>query len=374
MKTKTIAILAAVLLFPAGPLEAFSPEQRRAAMEGPWELVVKTGLEGEGLHFPIDIEDANKPAELKKVIPLMATPVKIRLLRYIPDLQWETVTREVPGGGFVAGLTITGEGRRQQVWLDSADPERQSVSASVGSIAIRRLYSPEGLERAVESLGDAGVAGMIAAWRAEGAEPFEFPAEPGRKVEVSGSPYTLTVMEYLPHYSIDTATKKVSNVSASPGNPAVRVRVSGGGIEGERWLWSKFPAGPHSAGEGPMRMEFIDFHPASETAGYVLFAAPGTAPRLLQLKEGHRKVEKASEGNLWPFSGGYSFRIDTMRYGAVVERRFSNASEKLNNPALVVSIGVGEKSNEAVLELSRPYHHKVGGGTVVLLYRPRKGS
>ena len=108
-----VAALADLALFEktcaasAGPHHSF--------LGGPWEIVVKTRLDGEGLRFPLTVSDENKPQKIDKILPVKGTPIEIRLENYVPDLKWETDAVRHPGGE-IAGASNSAS------W-NVADPE-----------------------------------------------------------------------------------------------------------------------------------------------------------------------------------------------------------------------------------------------------------
>ena len=51
------------------------------------------------------------------VTPVMGTPIKVKLERYLPDMKWETTAVADPNGGPVAKLSLRGENLQQDIWL-----------------------------------------------------------------------------------------------------------------------------------------------------------------------------------------------------------------------------------------------------------------
>ena len=80
---------------------------------GPWEVLVKLGLEGAGVRIPVSVADENKPQPLGMVTPVMGTPLKVRLERYLPDMKQETTAVADPNGGPVAKVSLRGENLQQ---------------------------------------------------------------------------------------------------------------------------------------------------------------------------------------------------------------------------------------------------------------------
>ena len=351
----------------AGPHHSF--------LGGPWEIVVKTRLDGEGLRFPLTVSDENKPQKIDKILPVKGMPIEIRLENYVPDLKWETDAVRHPGGEIAAKLLINGRNLKQDIWLSSGDPARQSISSSIGGVAIRRLHDTNSVETLMRGLTDSSAVGILSVWPEDGGRPFECVAKTAKTIKVPGSKYSVKVVEYLPHYSIDTERKKVVGQSQKPVNPAVKVAVNDGRKTIERWLWAKFPSSPHEKTELPLRMRFTDFDLAGAKGKHILVVAGGTKPWLLMSKKGKKYVERAILGRPYPFADmGYSFKIEKIMDGAIVKTDWANGSERLLNPAFIATIKQDNKNRQAVLELNKPIHYRIKSGMLVLLYRRTQAS
>lgn len=204
----------------AGPHHSF--------LGGPWEIVIKMRLDGEGLRFPLTVSDENKPQKLDKVLPIKGTPIEIRLEDYVPDLKWETDAVKHPGGEIAAKLLINGKNLKQDIWLSSGDPARQSISSSIGGITIRRLHDTNSVETLMRGLTDSKAVGILSIWPEDGNQPFECVAKTAETISIPRSKYKVTILKYLPHYSVDTETKKVVNQSDKPVNHAVKIAFNDG--------------------------------------------------------------------------------------------------------------------------------------------------
>jgi hypothetical protein len=337
---------------------------------GPWELVVKMGMEGEALRFPLEAPDEKKPHRYDDVLPVMGTPIKVKLDQYIPNLGWETTAIKHPGGGSVAELTVKGKDFEQKVWLSSADISKQSISSRVGSIAIRALHGAKTADKLVRKLTDRRTVGILSVWPQGGGSPAEYAVRIGDKITVPGSKYKLTVKQYVPHYSVDLDTRKVVSQTDKPINPALKVVGSDGTETFEQWLWSKFASTPHEDKKAPLRMKFADLHPDSLAGKSTLITAPGAKPWLLYSSKGKKRVERASLGKSYPLAdASYSFRIDNIIDGAIIKTDWKNKSESLLHPAVVATVEQNGAGRQVVLELNKPSHHKTEFGTLVLLYR-----
>jgi hypothetical protein len=368
-----VAVAAAVLINsvlmglvwagPAGPHHSF--------LGGPWELVVKMGLEGDGLRFPLAVSDESKPQKFDAILPVKGTPIQVRLEQYVPDLAWQTIAVEQPGGGIVAKLSVKGKDLSQDIWLNPDDPARQSISSAVGGVTIKRLYNPGTAEALVRGLTHPKAVGILTVWPEDSNQPFEYVAKKAEPITIPGTRYKLTVLEYLPHYSIDTKTKKVFNQSDKPINPAIKLAIRDGRKTSEQWLWAKFPSSPHEKTKLPLRMRFTDFNLRGDDKGaYILAVASGTKPWLLLSKNGEKRAENALFGQPYPFADKeYSFSIEKIMDGAIIKTEWKNNSERLLCPAIVATIEENGAAEQAVLELNKPLHHKTKSGVLVLLYR-----
>jgi len=351
----------------AGPHHSF--------LGGPWEIVIKTRLDGEGLRFPLTVSDENKPQKLNTVLPIKDMPIEIRLEDYVPDMKMETNAVKHPGGEIAAKLLINGKNLKQDIWLSSGDPARQSISSSIGSVMIRRLHDTNNVETLMRGLTDSKAVGILSIWPEDGSGPFEYVAKTAETINIPRSKYKVTILEYLPHYSIDTETKKVVGQSQKPVNPAVKVAINDGKKTFERWLWAKFPLSPHEERELPLRMRFADFDLAGAKGKHILVVASGTKPWLLMSQKGKKRAERAVLGRSYPFADKeYSFNIEKIMDGAIVKNDWTNGSEKLLNPAVIASIKQESTNRQAVLELNKPVHYRIKSGMLVLLYRRTQAS
>jgi hypothetical protein len=346
---------------------------------GPWEIAVQSSG-GAGLQFPVEVPDENKPTLLNSVFPVMGTSVKIKLEQYLPDLKWDTVAVEQPGGGVVAKLTVSGTGLNKEIWLNSDDLPKRSIVSTIGSVAIRKLHGASPVEKMVHELTAPDAAGIVSVWSNDSNTPTDYVVSKSGTIEVSNSKYKLSILEYMPHYSVDTMTKKVTNLSSEPVNPAVRVRFEDGKKSVERWLWSKFPSAPHMGTdhknvELPVLVVFTSFDIAGAPGRYIIVAASSSHAWILFHHDGKVQAEKIELNRSYPFADeAYSFSVNSIATGAVIKTDWKNNSEKLLRPALLATIESGGAEQQAILELNKPYHYNAASGTLILLYRRQVSS
>ena len=346
---------------PASPHHGF--------LGGPWEVLATMGHDNTALRAPLSIADESKPQKLQAVLPVMGTPFKVRLERYLPDVKWETTPVDDPNGGPVVRVSLRGEGLQQDLWLCARDRERQSISAHVGSVAVRELPIP--LEaQFVQELADPEVTGVLLVWLSDTSAPLAYTVKPGKVVSPAGSPWKLSLLRYVPHYSIDRQTKEVTSQSDKPENPALELRVEGNGQKYQQWLWSLFASSPHMKQPLPFRAQFVDFHVGTEPGRYLLAVGRGAPSYLLCRKDGKKQIEPAETGKRYSFGDvRYSFGVDEVRPAARIVTTWKEGSEVLLNPAVVATLIQSTSAEQVLLELGKPYHHKTPSGTLVVLYR-----
>jgi len=337
---------------------------------GPWEIVVQIGRQGQNVRFPVAVSEEDKPEKLDKVLPVVGTPIRIRLKQYLPDLKWQTAVAEDPNGGIVAKLRAKGEDFSQEILLSADDPSRQSMVSTIGGITLVELGEPNTMKKLLPKLADANAVGILSVRPPGAKSPLEYPAVTGQTITLKESGYKLSIQSYIPHYSIDTKTKQVTNRSKEPINPAINVRVEGADKTYEQWLWAKFPAFAHEQKQDVLNMTFTSLDPGSSGGNYLLVVSRGCQPRLISKAEDEVRLQPAEPEKSYPFANkNYSFSIDKIIDRAVIKTTWSNNSQQLLHPAFVAVIEGSGKGQEVVLELDKPAHQQTDLGTMVLLYR-----
>ncbi|MHC4726020.1 MAG: hypothetical protein ACYS17_02235 [Planctomycetota bacterium] len=364
-----------ILMFTGFPMFSsltygYPQEMRQAMLGGPWEIVVQMGMNGSTMSFPVKVTNENKTTMLNKVLPLMGSPIKIRLMQYLPDLKWDTSIVEDSKGGAVVQIKAKGVNLNQDIWLSSADTAKQSISSQVGGIKIVKLHNPQGIEKIMRELTSRRSIGIVSIWDKDLKNPLEYVINTGDTITLPISDYKLKILEYLPHYSIDTTTRKVTNQSTKPVNPAIKINLDNSKDNYDQWLWSKFPSSPHMKKTLPLRLQFTDFDIGATPGNYILVAADDSEPWLFYIKDGRKHVEQAKLKQEYPFTRkAYSFSIEEFAPSAYIKNTWKKGSEELLAPAIIASIEENKTSSQLVLEFNKPNHHRSASGTMVLLYR-----
>ena len=108
-------------------------------LHGPWELVVQKGAEGQALYFPIDVKNEEKAQVLDKTLPLMGTPIKLKLREYWPNIKKDYLVETQEGAGAIVDITIMGNSLNQPMFLLTDDPLRRTISSTIGRVEVVKL-------------------------------------------------------------------------------------------------------------------------------------------------------------------------------------------------------------------------------------------
>ncbi len=359
--------------FPTLPKHSYGypPEMRQAILSGPWEVVVQMGMNGSMMRFPIRVTDENKATKLDKVLPMMRSPIKIRLMQYLPDLKWDTSLVENPkAAGAVVQIKAKGPNLNQDIWLSSADPAKQSILSPIGGMKIVKLQSSKRIEKIIRELTSRKSIGIVSIWDNDPDKTLEYVVNTGQTINLPIRNYKLKILEYVPHFTVDTTTKKVTTQSNKPVNPAIKINLEDGKNNHEQWLWSKFPSSPHMKNTLPLRIQFTDYDIANTPGNYILISEEGSEPWLFYLKDGIKHAEIAKLKYEYTFGQKeYTFSIEQFSNSANIKNTWRKGSEELIAPAIIANIEENKTSKQVVLEFDKPKHHRSASGTMVLLYR-----
>lgn len=310
-----IVVAVAVVSFFASTacVQAYPKGSPHAFVGGPWEIVVNVGAPVQEFIFPFEVVDENKSSKLEKTLPIMGTPVKIRLDKYVPALSWETIVTEKPDIGAVASLVFKGPNLHQQMWFDTNDSTKQSVTSSIGGITLKKIQNSDTLKKLSEGLTSGSTPGVLLVWKKDAKEPLEYVVDISKTISIPGTNFKVKATEYIPHYSIDTTTKEVTSTSDKPVNPALKVSVSDGEKTAEQWLWSKYPSSPHAKYELPLRIEFRDFDLNGMDGSHIIAVAKGQTSYLFSSIEGKIQARKIKpEDTYFLANKEYSFVVSSL--------------------------------------------------------------
>ncbi len=353
----------------------YSEEMRQGFLKGPWELIIAMGHEGREMSFSVTVSDEGKSEKLDVSFPVMGTPIQVRLKQYIPNLKWENSIVEQDGGEVVVAIKIKGiDNMVQEMLLNSADSERQSISSAVGGVAVKKVRDANILSQLAQKFQSGKTVGIVSVWLKDSKEPVEFLANLSEPVNIPETKYKLEVLEYLPHYSVDTETKEITNKSEKPLNPAVKIRIDDEENSYEQWVWSK-NISPHAGKKLPLRVEFSEIDIGGKQGSYIVLAASDAEARIVFLKDQKVIIEKVEPGKDYSFlRKEYTFSIERVVNNAAIETNWASISEKLLNPALLTAVVYNDSEQEVVLELNKPSYQNTNFGRMVLLYRNQAPS
>lgn len=347
----------------SGPHDAF--------LKGPWEVMVRVGLDGDTLHFPIQVKDESKAQTLDQLLPVRKTPVTVSFRHYVPNLGWDMRCLDDPQAGHVAQLSLQGPDLSQPVWLDSMNPQKRAVSSRIGGVEIKAWQNSRTSASLFKEIVMPEAVGVLSAWDGPSDVPVESVVTPGDVIGLKASKVRLTVRRYVPHYSVDKDTKAVVSLSTEPVNPAILVRAEVQGKAQERWVWSRFDEPPHQKIDFPVRVSFAGTQFGSQPEGqYQLLTVKGCPPKMLYVDGGRLVLEAVTSKRQFNFAqDGYGVVVNQVRCGARIKTMWHNRSDRLIRPALVATFRSNMIEQEVVLEFNKPYHYKTDSGTLVLVYR-----
>lgn len=84
--------------------------------------------------------------------------------------------------------------------------------------------------------------------------------------------FRMTVTRYVPDFMIDSSSKEVKSRSSVPRNPAIEIKVDGGGQTHTEWLFAKFPdfsSHGGAAGAMPLRFKYMYEPPMPKGGGSI---------------------------------------------------------------------------------------------------------
>ena len=318
---------------------------------GPYELLVKRGMQGAEMVYPVKVANENVPGKLDTVFPMMGTSIKIRLEQFLPELVWEQYTEKSQEGGSVARLKAVGPNLDQEMWLCAEETDKQSISSAIGGMAIKKVQANADADKIAAQLTAPDAVGFLSVWPKDSDIPTVFVVSGSSEVRIKDSSYQFKVLEYMPHYSVDTETKAIVNASQEPKNPAIRVKFTDGDTPVEQWIFSRFKSHPHKANSIPLRVEFTDVDLGNQPGNYMILVSSQGQPQILFTRDGIKKAEEIKLGNPYPLAKeGYSFEIDEIFSDVVLKQRWKNNRNQLLNPALIASVDRDGTKEQVVLE------------------------
>ena len=337
---------------------------------GPYELLVQRGMQGAEMVFPVKVDNENVPGKLDAVFPVMGSSAKVKLEQFLPELVWERYTEKSEEGGTVIKIKAVGPDLDQVFWLCAKDKEKQGISSTIGGMAIKSLKAKADIKKIAAQLADPNAVGILSVFHKDPNEPKVYVVTKNGEIQVDDSSCQFKVLEYMPHYSVDTATRKITNASEEPKNPAIRVRFTDGKKTVEQWLFSRFTSHPHMANKIPIRVEFTDFDLGNSPGNYIIMDSGDGQLMMLLRRDGGKHIEPVKLGGAYPLAGeGYSLILQEIFSDVVLKQQWKNNREHLLNPAVIATVDRDGVKEQVVLELNKPQHIRSESETMVLLFR-----
>ncbi|MHC5086985.1 MAG: hypothetical protein ACYSN9_04130, partial [Planctomycetota bacterium] len=163
---------------------------------GPYELLVKRGMQGAEMVYPVKVPNESAPGKLDTVFPVMGTSTKIRLEQFLPELVWEQYTEKSREGGSVARLKAVGPNLDQEIWLCAEETDKQSISSAIGGMAIKKVQANADADKIAAQLTAPDAVGFLSVWPKDSEFPTVFVVSGSSEVRSEESSYHFKVLEY----------------------------------------------------------------------------------------------------------------------------------------------------------------------------------
>ena len=196
----------------------------------------------------------------------------------------------------ISMLLILAGGVIRGVWGEKGHlelREGQTAAQFVENRGVKLLPFNVRLERfEIETYREKEAEQLFVHWHEKGRQAA-LPVKLG--VEQAFEEFKITVLRYIPDFTVDMQTREITTRSSQPNNPAILVAVNGPTYQNHKWLFAKFPDFDHGAANAsPLRMVY-----AAKPAGGAIKSFKST----LHFDDQHATIEVNS-----PFSyKGYTF-------------------------------------------------------------------
>jgi cytochrome c biogenesis protein ResB len=144
------------------------------------------------------------------------------------------------------------EGETASQFVAENGPQTLPFGIHLAKFAIETYGQPAKTEHGMDASSDC-CNSLLVAWPEKNLQAT-LPVKVG--VEQTFGDFKITVLKYIPDFSIDMATKEATSRSAEPLNPAILVAVNGPTYHNHRWVFAKFPDFGHEKSASPLEMRY----------------------------------------------------------------------------------------------------------------------
>ncbi len=230
-----------------------------------------------------------------------------RIKSYYPDLTLKERLVEAPGGTPALRLSMDG----QELALVAGESERADSLDGKTVVLFGKSRPAIKLDGPLHTLkSDSGETMAV---------------KVGQTVKLAGT--EVKVLNYIPHFTYDLATKQAKNLSDKPMNPALEVEAKGS----TQWLFANMPEYNH--GKVGVGLTYLFAPEGGEgSAETVVAVSADEKTALVKTAEGEKTV---------PLSEGLQLgaaRLGALIASAKVDRTPGTASQEPNKPAVMIEL------------------------------------
>ncbi len=157
----------------------------------------------------------------------------------------------------ISFLLILGGGVIRGVWGQKGYlefREGETVAQFVDDRGVRSLpFAMHLVNFEIETYDQSAAEQVLIQWPAKNRQAA-LPVKLG--VEQTFEEFKITVLKYIPDFTVDMQTREITSRSSQPRNPAILVAVNGPTYQNHRWVFAKFPEFDHGATESPLQMVY----------------------------------------------------------------------------------------------------------------------
>jgi hypothetical protein len=244
------------------------------------------------------IGDPLHPTEFGPPLELSVGKLKLSVLRYLPDSDWEQqVTDDNPAPQLGVEVALSADGHDESVWVLAGH------SAFLGEleVAVREVADQAELDQILAGPATSAPTSKGQVHVEYQGASFEFSVEEGlaHVVPLGETGLTARLLRYLPHATVGQ-NREIVNASDRPMNPYVEVELTGPSGPETRRAFARFPdfAASHAgmseegakvrfvAGDAPVTTAPIEVLSGPEGALHVRFSPVGGEPAVRRVSLG----------------------------------------------------------------------------------------
>jgi len=332
------------------------------------------GAEGpKSVEARLQVPTAALAADLAQTVTLPAPYPALRLTRYLPMAQLEQEV--VPADDGVPSVLVSIDGPKQHYrrWMIADDPDRNRLLSLVGTWRYMTVRTDEERNALFEQFRDEFVRPpLLLVGRPDSKGWVRVEAEPGRTFDLEEIGAKVRILEFYPHFGIDTESRP-SNLSDQRVNPAALVEMEYGGKKGTRWVFAKFGAfSSHEKPDLPLPAR-LDCPPEKKgTSPDFVIVGVGDSRHEVWTRHGEStsSAPLTQDEAVKVAGSAYEFKVVRFEPRGVLREKYVPVEGRRGIPAACVEVvGEGGGGESCWIELNKERALATPQGSVSLLLR-----